>query len=460
MSRSSPHSSSSRRGRKPKGKFSSFDEVVKELRDRAATFPDARNPNASAYRYSMEDCTASAFSVFYFQHSSFLDAQRKLQNKTHRNNAQTLFGIEQIPSDPHIRKCLDPVDPSLLAPLIFGIGESLFQQGHLSPYYTRFGFLPTLDGTQTVSSDKISCPSCLKRKKAKDSEEVTYSHAAVTPVLVRPGESSVIPLPPEFIGRDDGTSKQDCEICAGTRWIESYLPRYREFGRITVMGDDLYSHEPFCRKVLELGCDFLFVCKESSHKTLSEYLKGCTTVVLKRHEKGVRKKKRLLHTYRFMNGTPLSGQEDALRVNWFSLEITDEDSGERIFYNSWATSHTITPEILEDLSACARSRWHIENGNNNPLKTKGYHLSHNFGHGEVFLSNTLTTLNILAFLLHRAQEFWDAGYCTARSLMPRIAFFDILRVLTSFAVFPSFDRLIEFLLEDDPDLRRLILDTS
>ena len=87
-------------------------------------------------------------------------------------------------------------------------------------------------------------------------------------------------------------------------------------------------------------------------------------------------------------------------------------------------------------------------------------LSHNFGHGEVFLSNTLTTLNILAFLLHRAQEFWDAGYCTAHSLMPRIAFFDILRVLTSFAVFPSFDRLIEFLLEDDPDLRKLILDTS
>ena len=38
--------------------------------------------------------------------------------------------------------------------------------------------------------------------------------------------------------------------------------------------------------------------------------------------------------------------------------------------------------------------------------------------------------------------------------MPRIAFFETLRVLT------SFDRLIEFLLEDDPDLRKLILDTS
>jgi hypothetical protein len=34
-----------------------------------------------------------------------------------------------------------------------------------------------------------------------------------------------------------------------------------------------------------------------------------------------------------------------------------------------------------------RSRWKIENENNNVLKTKGYHLEHNFGHGQQHLSN-------------------------------------------------------------------------
>ena len=37
----------------------------------------------------------------------------------------------------------------------------------------------------------------------------------------------------------------------------------------------------------------------------------------------------------------------------------------------------------------------VENENNNTLKTKGYHLEHNFGHGKQHLSSFLATLNIL-----------------------------------------------------------------
>jgi hypothetical protein len=31
--------------------------------------------------------------------------------------------------------------------------------------------------------------------------------------------------------------------------------------------------------------------------------------------------------------------------------------------------------------AAGRARWKVENENNNTLKTKGYHLEHNYGHG-------------------------------------------------------------------------------
>jgi SRSO17 transposase len=51
-----------------------------------------------------------------------------------------------------------------------------------------------------------------------------------------------------------------------------------------------------------------------------------------------------------------------------------------------------------------RTRWKIENENNNTLKTKGYHFEHNFGHGSHDLANVLATLNILAFLFHTIQE--------------------------------------------------------
>ncbi len=47
-----------------------------------------------------------------------------------------------------------------------------------------------------------------------------------------------------------------------------------------------------------------------------------------------------------------------------------------------------------------RARWKTENENHNTLKNRGYHLEHNFGHGQQYLSALLVTLKLLAFLCH------------------------------------------------------------
>ena len=60
------------------------------------------------------------------------------------------------------------------------------------------------------------------------------------------------------------------------------------------------------------------------------------------------------------------------------------------------------------LAASGRARWKIENENNNTLKTKGYHLEHNFGHGQQHLSSLLDAMNILAFLFHTVAREWLA----------------------------------------------------
>jgi len=450
MSTSDPKKSRSGRGpgkrRTSKGSYSSFRDVIKALDELSSTLPDSRNVAHPAIRYEMRDAVLSATSVFYFQHPSFLSFQRENQEKFGQNNASTIFGIHQIPTDPQIRNMLDPVPPTAFFPLISRIGESLFMQGHLDHYRTSIGFLIACDGLQTVSSDAIDCPSCLTKRKSKDSQEVTYSHAAVTPVLVCPGEARVIALPPEFITPQDGRDKQDCEINASLRWTASFLSSYRFWGRVTVMGDDLYSHERFCRDILEKDCDFLLVCKEASHKILYEYLKGATTTVVKKIEKGQKKKKKLTYTYRFVNGVPINGGENALWVNWLELTVTEEGKENPVFFNTWATSHRVTKENVADLAVFGRSRWKVENENNNTLKTKGYNLEHNFGHGEQFLSNTLATINILSFLLHTAQEFWDPVYKTARSLLPRQVLFQYMRTLTTFIIFESFEQLLEVIL--------------
>jgi hypothetical protein len=46
----------------------------------------------------VEDAALSAFSVLFTQSPSFLNYQRRLQKRRNRNNAQSIFGVHQIPS--------------------------------------------------------------------------------------------------------------------------------------------------------------------------------------------------------------------------------------------------------------------------------------------------------------------------------------------------------------------------
>jgi hypothetical protein len=55
----------------------------------------------------------------------------------------------------------------------------------------------------------------------------------------------------------------------------------------------------------------------------------------------------------------------------------------------------------------------------NTLKTKGYHFEHNFGYGERHLSETLLSLNIIAFLFHTVLELLDQQCTTLRKALAR-----------------------------------------
>jgi hypothetical protein len=90
----------------------------------------------------------------------------------------------------------------------------------------------------------------------------------------------------------------------------------------------------------------------------------------------------------------------------------------------------------------------VENEDNNTLKTKGYNLEHNFGHGKQHLSLLLTTLNILSLLFHTLLELLDQKYKLLRSHLPtRKTFFDDLRALTRYMYFDSCEHLLTFMLE-------------
>jgi len=84
---------------------------------------------------------------------------------------------------------------------------------------------------------------------------------------------------------------------------------------------------------------------------------------------------------------------------------------------------------------------------NNVLKTKGYNLEHNFGHGEKQLSSLLFTFNLLSFLFHTVLEIVDEKYKLIRDELPtRKTFFDDIRALTRYVYFNNWNFLLDFMI--------------
>lgn len=422
--------------------------MISELRDQFASLPDSRKGN-NRQTYEMMDAGLSAFSVFFMQSPSFLDHQSRMQSQRGRNNAHSLFGVHLIPSSNQIRNLLDPVAPTHLYPLLVQTGQQLQAQGYLDDYRVfNDQWLVALDGTDTFSSEKIQCPCC--RQQTLKNGKTLHRHTAVTPVIVAPGQSKVIPLPPEFVQPQDGEEKQDCEIAAGKRWLAQWGSTYSPWG-VTLLGDDLYCHQPFCQAALAEGFNFLLVCKPDSHALMYEWVadferhQQLPTCQHSYREKG----KKLTAHYRYLNDLPLRNGQDALTVNWCEITVADA-KGKVVYHNAWATSHRINQHNVANIVAAGRARWKVENENNNVLKNRGYHLGHNFGHGKQHLSNLLVTMALLAFLMHTALEWMDQRYRQLRQQpFSRQAFFEHLRTLVLYLPFDSWDHLMAFMLNPD-----------
>lgn len=417
-----------------------FDEIVQYFQSILKDLPDKRTGKNK--RYQMSDAALSAFSIFFTQSPSFLAHQRSMAHSKGHNNAQSLFGVHQIPSDNHIRDLLDEIEPTLVFPVFTKIFKALENGKHLSKFRSfKNNLLIALDGTEYFCSNEIHCEHCSSRTFKNGTTQ--YFHTVVTPVIVCSSNSQVIPLIPEFVVPQDGYQKQDCENAAAKRWIQKYAKQYASLG-ITILGDDLYCHQPLCELLLQEKLNFILVCRAKSHKKLYEWLEGMPLNTFSvKHWKG---KIYEIYTYRYVNQIPLRNSEDALLVNWCELTITRSD-GTLIYKNTFATNHRITDINVEEIVSDGRSRWKIENENNNTLKTKGYNLEHNFGHGKTHLSSLLATFNILAFLFHTLLDIIDEKYQFIRQHLPtRKTFFDDLRALTRYLYFDSRESLLNFMI--------------
>ncbi|MDR0637217.1 MAG: hypothetical protein LBF87_09105 [Treponema sp.] len=212
------------------------------------------------------------------------------------------------------------------------------------------------------------------------------------------------------------SAKQDGELVAAKRWLQRHGEEYGWL-KPTLLGDDLYSPEPYCRQVVKTGYSFIFTCKDTTYPWLHE--------TVEHSENGERSHREwngqyhLEYRCRWVNGVPIrytEQAEEALTVNYLEMSILNEEKGKRTYYNRWITNKATDGGNVKPLAACGRTRWKTEKEHNNVVKNHGYNLEHN-GHGEDHASEHFYLLNLLAFLFHTLLFLGEKNSRKARVLV-------------------------------------------
>lgn len=425
-----------------------FERLMRGAKKVMESVTDPRK-QSNATKYEMAGAGMGALWVFTTQSPSFLNHQERLARGKAHHNFNTLFGCPATPTPEQIRNILDGCEHEQFYGLYDNALEVLEKEGGLEQFQALGGVLIAADGTQSYSSSKIHCSQCSTKTHANGT--TTYHHSVLCTSIVKSGVNEAIPLIPEFILPQDGHDKQDCEIAAIKRWASEHQHRYGHLNP-TILGDDLFAKQTVCQALLDVGYNFIFTCKPESHQTLHGYL---NLFAPETHTGSAKKGYKEYHyQYKFLNAVPIKNSKDALLVNCVEITETSKKTGKITYKNTFVTNHQINRDNVAAIASSGRARWHIENDNNNTLKTRGYRFEHNYGHGKRNLSVVLTSFAIVAFLYHTTMGLVDKLYIVARKANgSRLNFFNELRAYTNILVFASWENLMRFMI-DPPDLSK------
>jgi hypothetical protein len=377
----------------------SADSLFRVLRSHFGSLPD---PRSAEVEIPLDDALMSAFAMFSLKDPSLLAFDHRRRDP--KDNFRTIYGINRVPCDSQMRAVLDPVDPASLRPPFRAVFRRLQRGKVLKRFaYLDDHYLLSLDGTTYFSSATIHCPSCLVNHHRGGS--VTYSHQLLGATLVHPDLKEVIPLAPEPIIQQDGQTKNDCERNATRRWLKRFRQEHPHLP-VIVVEDALNANAPHLRDLREARVPYIIGVKPGDHGFLFEHLQALDEAGQIEVLTVVDPVTKVVHHFRFCAGAPLneSNPDELVNVLLYWEIHPDQKAKVKVQHFSWITDLALHADTVWDIMRGGRARWKIENETFNTLKNQGYHLEHNYGHGEQNLSVVLALMMMLAFLVDQVQQ--------------------------------------------------------
>jgi len=373
-------------------KHLSADALFGLVRSGFANIPDYRLSDPDI---SLTDALMSAFAMFSLKSPSLLAFDKERAE----GNLETIYGIERVPCDTHMREILDPVSPEWLRPVFKSVFRQLQRGKALEPMAFLEGhYLLALDGTGYFSSTQIHCASCLHKVHRNGS--ITYSHQMLGASIIHPDVREVIPLMPEPIVQQDGTDKNDCERNAAKRFVAKLRQDHPHL-KFIVTEDGLSSNAPHIETLHDHDLHYILGVKEGDHAFLFTQVQAAEHAGRVTHYERHDRAAGLVHRFRFVNDVPLNASNTDVRVNVIEYW---EIGADKVQHFSWVTDLRVSKRNVFHLMRGGRARWKIENETFNTLKNQGYNFEHNYGHGQQNLSVVFAMLMMLAFLVDQTQQ--------------------------------------------------------
>ena len=323
-----------------------IDKIINLVRAGFKTVTDPRRDNLS---YPMANLLNLSFAMFSLKDASL--SAFKEQFSVRAENLHRVYGVDILPGDTALRESIDEVNPKdlqkLFKPLLgFLRDKDVLKKRHVLGKYT----VVSVDGTGHYCSGTKGCPQCMV--KTHRNGKTSYYHQLLAAVAVHPEQSTVFPVACEAIVKQDGSTKNDCELNGSKRIIPQIRAVFGDAEQIITVFDALYINGPH---IIALGAENL------------RYIIGT---------KG--------QTY-------VDVQVEQLRKN------NDLQN-------------------VRELVAVARARWKIENETFNTLKNQGYQLEHNYGHGKKNLATNFAILTFLAFFTDQIAQHLDKDFQAAKTV--------------------------------------------
>ena len=387
-----------------------LDKLIRIVKKSFVEIGDVRYQNT---QYPISDYLQSCFAMFSLKDPSM--HQYRLNYGERRSNLERVYGIKKLPTESTLRAAIDKLAPHDLQKTFKPLLQVVEKEGIMKEYrvlgkYQSIAF----DGTEHYCSCDSACEHCLTKVHKNKKGEITqtsYHHQALSGVLVHYGHKEVFPIACEAIVRQDGDTKNDCELNAGKRLlpiIRQMLPE-AEGGnkgyKLLGIFDGLYPNGPFIKALQAINMRFIIGIKEGYVLVQIENLKkeGELSAHQWVNDKGN------TCIAKWSNDLILNGSNQDITVNYFEYEELNK-KGQRLFFGTWITDISIIKQNIEELVKIGRSRWKIENETFNTLKNQGYYLEHSYGHGQKFLSTNFMLLTFLAFLTDQIVQKLDTDF--------------------------------------------------